>query len=95
MMDPQALVKAGLIDRSRLSCPLHRGRASYFVVCWPRQDAPRPDANMVVMYEDAANHRGDGGNVLYQDGRARFEKTPRLNEIINSIPPQRRVRVTP
>lgn len=45
----------------------------------------KSDPNQIVLYERPENHHGDGGNVLYKDGRAVFWKSPQYQELIKAI----------
>lgn len=46
---------------------------------------PRSRADWIVLYEDPANHNGEGGNLLYVDMHVEFIKEPAFNTELERV----------
>jgi prepilin-type processing-associated H-X9-DG protein len=81
------LVATGQVDRRSLICPSSGLPTSNYIVVpvVPRpQDGPI-DHRAVIAYEPKSNHGGEGGNVVFADGRASFIRVPEFDELVRSI----------
>src|SRR5204863_7156803 len=76
------LTSGGFCTPRQFTCPSDNSAAgsSYHYV--PGY-APGGDAQQIVVYEDSSNHNGEGGNVLYLDGRVIFVRGPQLKQLIS------------
>lgn len=80
--DITRLVTNGLVTPTQFMCPsAPPGTQCYYYV---PGSAANSAPGIVLMYENPSIHMGEGGNVLYQDGHVRFEKTPALQSIVNA-----------
>jgi prepilin-type processing-associated H-X9-DG protein len=78
------LVGAGLTMPQQFLCPsdsLVSGSSYYYVPGYGVESDPE----QVILYEDPAIHGGEGGNILTQDGHVGFVRSPRYEEMIDSI----------
>lgn len=76
------VITAGFASPKSLRCPMTSpGKTTYYYVPG-RTTASNPES--ILIFEVADDHFGDGGNVLYQDGRAMFVDAAELRRIINA-----------
>lgn len=75
------LLDQGLVTQDQTVCPSATLDRSNYVI------APLPQGGAVsnttpVVYEPKSNHGGEGGNVVYADGHARFVRVPEYDKLI-------------
>jgi prepilin-type processing-associated H-X9-DG protein len=75
------LARTGVIKPWQTTCPSSR-HPNYILV--PHRSGM--DDQAIVAYEPKSNHGGDGGNVLFADGRASFVRMPVYDQMITAIP---------
>lgn len=79
----QRLLSAGTVSVKMFDCPSNvPGAQTYYYV---PGFSTKKDSNQIIAYEDKAIHKGEGGNILYQDGHVAFVKSPQYEAEISSI----------
>jgi len=76
------LVEMGLVDAKQIVCPSANPASPNYIFVAGSADAEGGDSESVVMYEPKANHGGEGGNFLFTDGHASFERGDRYDELV-------------
>ena len=74
----------GKLDPQSLICPSSGSSTCNYVLVPLRQGVPIDD-RAVIAYEPKSNHGGEGGNVVYADGRASFVPVPVYDELVSSL----------
>jgi len=78
------LIDAGYCSPQQFLCPSDSrmtGSSYYYVPGY----STTSDPTQIILYEDPANHGGEGGNILYQDAHVAFVRSPEYEEEIDSI----------
>jgi prepilin-type processing-associated H-X9-DG protein len=79
----QALMDWNNVDPQLFVCPCApKGQTCYYYV--PGHQTALA-SNQVLVYEDPANHGGQGGNVLFVDSHVEFINAPKYQALINSL----------
>lgn len=80
--DIQKVLSSGFTTPKQFVCPSSLGgiQSYYYVPGQTTNSAP----NGVLLFEDPANHNGEGGNVLYQDGHVQFIKGQQFQSIVDT-----------
>jgi prepilin-type processing-associated H-X9-DG protein len=84
--DLQALIDAGFSTPAEFQCPseANASLAKFDYIYVPGLDARAP-VDWILVYEDPANHNGEGANVLYIDGRVQFLKEPNFTAELDRV----------
>ena len=84
--DLQTLIDAGHLTPGELQCPSepNPSQAVFDYVYVPGLDTRAP-VDWIIVYEDPANHGGEGGNVLYIDSHVEFLKEPEFSAELERI----------
>ena len=83
------LITAGDITPPMTLCPSSGLPTGNYILV--HSDPPQPRGNSIVwMYEPASNHGGEGGNFLFIDGHVTFERLPKYDELIATVPSDQR-----
>jgi len=78
----QRLVELDMISAKEILCPIVRsGQPNYVLVAAP----DRASSDVVAVYEPKTNHLGEGGNVLFADGKVTFAKAPAFDDMIRKV----------
>ncbi len=80
--DLAKLITADILTAKQFTCPSDRrgGRSYYYLSGYTMHSDP----NQILIYEDPSVH-GEGGTVLYLNGRTEFVDNPKFQQMIDSL----------
>jgi prepilin-type processing-associated H-X9-DG protein len=84
--DLQTLIDAGHLTPAELQCPSepNSSQAVFDYIYVPGLDTRAP-VDWIIVYEDPANHGGEGGNVLYIDSHVEFLEEPEFSAELERV----------